>query len=167
MGDNENLNASDAAQKIKELADGSVVMLCTYDESGRLRTRPMVTQGVDPDGTLWFFSPRGSHKNADVAREPRVELIYSDGDRSRFLFLSGTAAITRDQQKIDELWTGFAKTWFNDGPEDPDLTLLSVKPEQGHYWEPTHNRMAQLTLIAVGAVTGKTFDVGRDGKLAP
>jgi general stress protein 26 len=142
-------------------------MLCTYDEAGRLRTRPMMTQGVDPDGTLWFFSPRGSNKNADVARNPRIELIYADGDRSRFLFLSGSATVTRDQQKIDELWSPFAKTWFNDGPQDPDLTLLSVRPEKGHYWEPTHNRMAQLALIAAGAVTGKTFDVGREGDLAP
>ena len=47
----------DGVQKVAELIkDVKMAMLVTIDEDGRPRSRPMQTQDVDFDGTVWFFT---------------------------------------------------------------------------------------------------------------
>ena len=85
--------------------------------------------------------------------------------KSAFLAVQGTAAILRDQRKIDQVWNPFAKTWFHEGKDDPRITLLRVRPMRGHYWDTKHNKMVALAEIALGALIGKTLDDGIEGTL--
>ena len=103
----------------------------------------MSTRSVDEAGTLWFFSARGSPKNQEIAANPQVQLIYSLPGKSEFLTLSGTATISRDQAKIDQLCNPLAKAWFSEGPTDPALTVISITPSDGYYWDTKHNKMVQ------------------------
>lgn len=121
--------------------------------------------GVDDDGTLYFFSQRSSNKNAAIARDKTVHLMCADSGKSAYLAVVGDAAVRDDRQKVAELWSIFAKTWFPGGPEDPELTLIVVTPRAGHYWDTQHNKMVQLAGIALGALTGKMTDDGREGEL--
>ncbi|HEY9487467.1 MAG TPA: pyridoxamine 5'-phosphate oxidase family protein, partial [Chryseosolibacter sp.] len=57
------------------------------------------------------------------------------------------------------------KAWFQEGKDDPNLTLIKVTPEDVYYWEPKHNKMITLFNIAVSAVSGKQMDVGRQGRI--
>jgi hypothetical protein len=59
----------------------------------------------------------------------------------------------------------FLKTWFNDGKEDKDISLLRVRPEEGHYWDTKNNKVVSLAKIAIGALTGKTMDDSVEGKI--
>lgn len=165
MGDVENLGTEAGREKIKHIAQGEIAMFGTSTGTAASAFRPMATQGIDDDGTLWFFSHRTSDKNRQIAAHPTVQLLYAVGGKSEYLSVEGVATISRDQAKIDELWSGWAKTWFNEGKEDPNLTLISVRPTAGHYWDTKHNKMVQLAKIAVGAVIGKTMDDGVEGDL--
>lgn len=164
MGDVKNLSNAEAAKKIKELANGQTTMLCTFEYTNVI-TRPMATQGIDEDGTIWFFSMKSSNKNRHIAQNPKVQLIYANNGSAEYLSIEGTAAVLHDQAKIDELWSGWAKTWFTEGKEDPELTLIKFTPANGHYWDTKHNKMVSLAKIAVGAVLGKTMDDGIEGEL--
>jgi general stress protein 26 len=165
MGDVKNLVESEAVSKIREIASGEIAMLCTFATAPAMHTRPMATAAIDDDGTLWFLSRRDSGKNRDIAMNPIVELVYAVPSKSAYLNVHGTAAILHDQRKIDELWSFFAKTWFTEGKDDPEITLLRVRPMRGHYWDTKHNKMVQLAEIAVGAMLGKTMDDGIEGSL--
>lgn len=77
----------------------------------------------------------------------------------------GTAKISQDRAKIKELWSVWAKTWFQDGPEDAKLSLITVTPVSSEYWDTKHNKMVQLIKIAASIVSGKTMDDGVEGKL--
>lgn len=165
MGEHKNLSDRDAITKIQELAKGETAMLCTQATTGELHSRPMHTQAVDDDGAIWFFSDRDSSKNFEIQNDSVVHLIYSIGGKSEYLAINGLATVTRDQKKIDELWSRMAKAWFNDGKQDPNLTLISVQPTDGYYWEAKHGKVVQLAKIAVGAVLGKPYDDGVSGKL--
>ncbi len=165
MGEHKNLSDRDAITKIQELAKGETAMLCTQATTGELHSRPMHTQAVDDDGTIWFFSDRDSLKNFEIQNDSVVHLIYAIGGKAEYLTINGLATVTRDQQKIDELWSRLAKAWFTDGKQDPDLTLISVSPTDGYYWESKHGKVVQLAKIAVGAVLGKPYDDGVSGKL--
>ncbi|MEO7086861.1 MAG: pyridoxamine 5'-phosphate oxidase family protein [Gemmatimonadaceae bacterium] len=167
MGTVENLSSQEAVDKIKHVAEHEIAMLCTFTTDGRIHPRPMGTQGVDADGTLWFMSKRNSTKNQQIDNHKKVQLIYSVSGKSEYLSLDGSAEILRDQRKIDELWNPFAKTWFTNGKEDPDITLIRVIPRDGYYWDTKHGKMVSLAKIAVGAMTGKTMDDGVMGRLSP
>ena len=165
MSEHENLNRGDAIAKLKTIASGEIAMLGTFSAPFSVSCRPMATQAVDDDGTLWFFSGKGSEKNEDIADNSVVSVTYALPNKSEYVSLSGVASIERDQQKIDELWTAWAKPWFGEGPTDPNLTLIRVRPTAGQYWDTKHNRMVQLLGIAVGMVTGQPLDDGVTGSL--
>ena len=164
MGDREDLTDAAAVEKLRAIAKGETAMLCTFVGT-RLEPRPMAIQDIDDDGSFWFFSDKNSHKNRQIAKDPRVQILLTNGAKSEYLSVEGTAEISRDQARIDELWTGWAKTWFTEGKDDPALTLIKVTLKTGHYWDTKHNRMIQLAKIAIGAVTGQTMDDGREGLL--
>lgn len=164
MGDIQNLSGAKALDKIIELAKGKTSMLCTFDRD-QMVTRPMHTQGIDEDGTIWFFSEKDSPKNQMIETDSRVNLIYANNSSYEYLSIEGTASIEHDQEKIDELWKDFAKVWFTEGKTDPSLTLIKVTPDNGHYWDTKSNKVISLMKIAVGALTGKTMDNGLEGEL--
>lgn len=165
MGDIADLTNQDAIQKIKQIAAGEVAMMCTLVGETTFNTRPMATQTVDDDGSVWFMSSGDSAKNLQIAANPLVQLIYSLPGKSEFLVVQGEATISRDRQKLDEVWSPIAKNWFPKGKDDPEITLIRVKPSAGHYWDTKDGRMVQLAKITVGAITGKTMDGGVEGSL--
>ena len=57
------MSAENDVKKLAELIKGiKVAMLTTVCADGSLRSRPMVTQDKEFDGTLWFFTPAESPK---------------------------------------------------------------------------------------------------------
>jgi general stress protein 26 len=164
MGDIQNLSGAKALEKVKALAGDKTAMFCTF-EGDQMVTRPMHTQGIDDDGTFWFFSDKDSFKNHAIEHSPNVHLIYANNSDYEYLSIEGMASVERDQQKIEELWKEFAKAWFTEGKNDPSLTLIRVTPQNGHYWDTKSNKVISLMKIAVGALTGKTMDNGLEGEL--
>jgi len=165
MSDERDLVRAEAVEQIRRIASDQTAMLCTFPEPGRMKTRPMATLAIDPDGTLWFLSSRFSDKNREIEANPTVQLVYSNPAKSEFLSVDGLATISRDPSKIDALWTPIARNWFPDGRDDPGITLISVLPVSGYYWDTRNNRAVQLLKIAIGAVTGLALDDGIEGSL--
>ena len=161
-----NYEGAEAIKKLKDLAESArICMFTTYTETHPMPSRPMALQGVDDDGTLHFFSAETSEKNREVENDPYVQLFFANNNSSEYLNIYGKAVISENREKIKELWTPWAKAWFQGGAEDPDLSLISVKPESCQYWDTKHNRMVQLVKIAASIITGKTMDDGVEGKL--
>lgn len=166
MGDVQNLQGKEALDKIIDIAKSKMAMFCTFKD-GKMKTRPMSTQEIDEQGDFWFFSQKDSHKNEELEKNPKVQLLYAEHDKNEYLSIEGRASIEYDKEKIDELWNMFLKTWFNEGKEDPKVTLIRVTPENGYYWDTKNNKMVSLAKIALGALTGKTMDDSLEGKLRP
>lgn len=164
MSEIKTLIDQEAIEKIKELAKDKICMFCTYEDE-QIVSRPMGTQGVDEDGTIWFFSNRSSDKNYQVKQDEKVYLMYADTSNHSYLSLTATAEIVKDKQKIDELWTKMSKAWFEKGKDDPELTLIRVTPEEGHYWDTKNGKLVSMIKIAIAAVTGSKMDGGIEGEL--
>ena len=166
MGDVQNLSRQDANKKIKELAEKADICLFTTNLSLLpLTTRPMSTRAVDEEGNIWFFSREGSNKNREIAKDKRVQLFYSNTSNFEFLSLYGSASIIKDTAKAKDLWSAVAKTWFQDGYNDPELTLIKIIPEEGYYWDTKDGKVVSLLKFVAGAVTGKELNTGIEGKV--
>jgi len=160
-----NLRREEANKKIKQIADDADICLFTTDLTTLpLKTRPMSRQRIDEDGTIWFFSDKDSGKNTDIAKDSRVQLFYSNKSSMEYLSLYGRATIIQDAVKAKELWSAPAKIWFKD-PDDPNLTLLKVVPEDGYYWDTKDGKLISLFKMVAGAITGKELDGSVEGKI--
>ena len=166
MGETKNLASAEAIEKMKKLAERiNICMFCTNVDSQPFETRPMGTQKVDDLGNFWFFSKADSHKNEEIKDKQHVHLIYSDPGSSEFMNVCGQASVSRDQQKIDELWNDFAKAWFKEGKDDPSLSVIKVTPTKAYYWDTKYSKAVSMLAIAAAAVTGKQMDGGVEGEL--
>lgn len=161
-----NYSGPEAIEKLKELAEGArICMFSTFTSHHPMPSRPMALQSVDTDGTLHFFSAASSDKNRELKTDPFVQLFFANNGSSEYLNVYGKAVISTNREKIKELWSVWAKTWFQGGAEDPDLTLISVAPQSCEYWDTKHNKMVALVKMAASIVSGKTMDDAVEGKL--
>lgn len=169
MQDNHTLNLveNEAIEKLQELVrEIDMCMFCTQGNGTALvETRPMSTQAVEDDGTIWFFSQKDSHINQQISAQTQVQLLYADISHFHFLTVTGSAEILHDVAKTKELWNKHVEAWFPEGPEAPNITLLKVTPSDAYYWDTKHGKMVALLKIAAAVVTGKTMDDSVEGKL--
>lgn len=160
---------SDAVEKMRAIIDAaaSTCLFGTNLSSIPFHLCPMQVQDVEKNGTLWFFSGADSVHNANIESDHRVQLMFCNGSKHEYLTIHGRAEITRDIHKVDELWTSAVKTWFPQGKDDPNLTLIAVHPEKVHYWDTKDGKLVAMSKMLVGAVTGKQLELGVEGDLRP
>lgn len=163
----DDLRGTEAGKKIKELAEkASTCFFCTLVASGEpMKVRPMSVQKVDDDGNLFFLSADDSHKNAEIAVDNRVQLLFQGSAHSDFLSVMGVATITRNKALIHELWEPIVKTWFTEGEDDPRITAIKVDTTDGYYWDNKHGNAVAFAKMAAGALLGKTLDDSIEGTL--
>jgi general stress protein 26 len=154
-------------QKIRELIkDIDFCMLTTVDENGDLHSRPMSSNGdVDQNGDVWFFTNASSHKVAEIEQLPKVNVSFADPDDQRYVSISGTAQLSRDRAKIDELWRPEFKIWFPEGKDDPEIALLRVSLEKAEYWDSPSSTIGYALSFVSSIVTGKQPNMGENKKV--
>ena len=74
---------------------------------------------------------------------------------SRWLSVTGRAALQRDPAHIKRLWKEAFKLWFK-GPDDPSIVLIRLAPTEAEYWDNSGLQGLKLVLKSAAAyVTGK------------
>ncbi len=164
----ENLHGDEAGKKIKELTEkADTCFFCTaLKTGGHFKTRPMAVQQVDEHGNFWFLSADDSHKNAEIENDDLVQLLFQGTGYSDFLSVYGKAQISKDKEKIKELWKPILKTWFTEGEDDARITVIKVETDGGYYWDLKHGMAVSLIKRIAGAVSGKTMDDSIEGSIS-
>jgi general stress protein 26 len=137
-----------------------IAMLTNVESDGALASRPMAAQEMDAQGALWFFIDL---RSAKVERLRTANLSFTDAARGIYVSLSGRGEIDTDQGRIDRLWSVFAKPWFPDGPESPNLALLKFVPDAADYWDGPNSRMVRGFAIVASVIGGKPVAMGEHG----
>lgn len=162
------LSGTEAVDKVRVFVDSvKFCMMTTEPLQFPPTCTPMTVQSVDPDGTLWFLSAKSSVQNRGVVVEPRVVLTFQDSSAYRYLVLTGVAQVHHDAATIHRHWKPLANAWF-EGPDDPEIAAISVRPEHGHYWDATDGKLLTLAKISFAALTGarSVNDGARSGDLS-
>ncbi len=143
----------DGITKVAELIkDIRMAMLVTIDDAGRPRSRPMQTQQVEFDGTIWFFTDVQSDRVAEITANPRVNVAYASSSES-YVSVTGMAEIVQDPARTHELWNPLLRAWF-DSADDPRIRLVRVDAESAEYWDTPGGKIASLISLVRSAVTG-------------
>ena len=127
----------EAGARLRELVDGiRFAMVTTVDRQGALQSRPMPPQHADEDGTLWFIAPRRSSLADQLREQPAVLITWGDARSRRYLSMNGVARVLHDPAKAAELWDAAVRSWFPDGPADPDVAVIKVELDSSEYRQP-------------------------------
>ena len=167
MSNIENLNNKEAIDKLKSLVeDIRICLFCTDLKTDEGSTCcPMTALKVCDQGNFWFFSEKGSDKNKAILKDKNVQLFFSHSGKGSYLVVNGEAEIIFDKTTIEELWTSVAKIWFKEGKDDPNISVVKVKPATAYYWDTDGNRMINLLKMAVSVVTGTNLITGKEGAI--
>lgn len=157
---------SDLEKLGKLIRDQKVAMLTTTEEDGTLRSRPMFTQQLAFDGSLWFFTGMDTSKVHEIEQEQHVNVSYSDADKNHYVSVSGTATVLRDRKKSEQLWNPLYKAWFPEGLDDPNLALMKIDVLKAEYWDAPNGKMVQLAGFVKAIATGQPYsEKGQHGEI--
>jgi len=147
--------------RVWELAKKIQFALFTTWDGSKQAQWPL-TADVDRDaGTISFLVSESSGKYAHLAEFPAVTLGFADTGSSHYVVINGHARLSNDRAKIRELFSPFAKAWW-DSADDPDIRLLTVTPERAEIWDSPGKLIATAVMLGA-AVTGTKPAVGDHG----
>ncbi len=167
MENTKNLKANEGVEKLKELV--TVINICLFSTNLKgndgATFRPMSAQEVDDEGNIWFFSDINSDKNREVQEDNLVQLIFSHPGESSYMIVNGVAEISTDHKRIEQLWSPAAKIWFEQGKDDPDISLIKVNTQSAYYWDTDGNKMINFFKFLASVATGSNLVTGVQGSI--
>ncbi len=150
--------------KVGELIeDMSIAMLTIFDEAeGMLKSRPMTPVEMCEQGAIWFLTDSNSGK---VKHLEVMNLAFSNESESTYISISGHGEIVDDRDRIESLWTIFARPWFPEGVESSNLTLLKFMPHAAEFWDGPNSKMVRMFAMAASIAAAKPIGMGEHGNL--
>jgi general stress protein 26 len=165
--------ASELDKFYEMVNDINIAMMTTRRPDGHLESRAMASQKQAAGADLWFVSCEGTAKLRDLAADPHINLSYYKDRTREWISVSGTAKMTRDREKIRELYALDWKLWFNDGgdprhgtPDDPRIVLIGVDIHAAVFLEVDKPQPVVLFEMVKGWVTGTEPEVGKMHRIA-
>lgn len=167
MSNTTNLQSEEGIKKLKELVkEIDICLFCTNLKTDDGATcRPMGAQEVDDQGNIWFFSDIHSEKNHEINEDKKVQLFFAHPGKSSYLVVNGEAEIIIDRNKTEEIWSPLVKTWFKDGKDDPNISIIKVKTTSAYYWDTAGNKMINFFKMVASVATGTTLVDSKEGSI--
>jgi general stress protein 26 len=146
------MTPEEVTDRVWELAKKiDICMFVTWDGT-RQQARPLSSRVERGEHAIYFLVSATGHKIEQVEKFPVVDLAYADTGSMKFVSISGQASVSNDRAKIKDLWSAFDKAWWDD-ETDPDIRLLTVRPETAELWD-SPNKAVAFSAMLVSAVTG-------------
>lgn len=151
----------------EHIDDIEIAMLTTRRRDGHLCSRAMATQKRAAGADLWFVTLDQSAKLDEIAFDPHVNLSYYKDRTREWVSVSGIATISRDREKIRELWMPDWQMWFPKGDDprhgtadDPRMVLVGVDVHAAVFLEVNKPQPVVLFELAKGWLTGANVEIG-------
>jgi general stress protein 26 len=142
-------------------------MMTTRRPDGHLESRAMANQKAAAGADLWFVTSDGTAKLRDLAADPHINLAYYKDGTREWISVSGIAVVSRDRQKIRELYAPDWKLWFPDEgdprhgtPDDPRFVLIGVDIHAAVFLEVNKPKPVVLFEMVKGWATGEMPEIG-------
>jgi general stress protein 26 len=141
----------------------STCFLITWDGE-RQRARPMAAVVRPAEHAIFMLSDVARDKAEEIEAWHEVVLAFGDIREQKYVSVNGRAVVSNDRAKIRELWSPFAKAWW-DSPDDPGIRVLKVVPDEAELWDSPGTLLTTVTMLAAAA-SGRRPDVGDNRKIA-
>ena len=144
-----------------------IAMMTTRRPDGHLESRAMANQKVAAGADLWFVTAEGTGKLRDLEADPHINLSYYKDRTREWISVSGIATVSRDRDKIRELYAPDWKMWFEDeggsrngSVDDPRFVLIGVDVHAAVFLEVNKPQPVVLYEMLKGWATGDAPQIG-------
>lgn len=141
----------------------STCFLITWDGE-KQRARPMAAMVRRDEHAIYMLTDAAREKIGEIEAYHEVVLAFGDTRDQKYVCVNGRAVVSNDRAKIRELWSPFARAWW-DSPDDPDIRVLKMVPDEAELWDSPGTLIATVTMLAAAA-TGTRPDMGDNRKVA-
>ncbi|MEL6614396.1 MAG: pyridoxamine 5'-phosphate oxidase family protein [Bacteroidota bacterium] len=133
-----------------------VAMLTTIDTDGAPWSCSMALPHPGAfDGTLSLFPRADSERVEHIERNAKVSLAFAKPGDNTYATLTGSARVTNDRQKIQNLWSPLVRAWWPDSPEDPSLRSIEIDVDRAEFWDSPSSDLVYAVGLAKALVTGE------------
>ncbi len=150
-----------------------VAMMTTRRADGHLESRAMATQKRAAGADLWFVAAEGTGKLADIEADPHVNLSYYKDRTREWVSVSGLASVSRDRDKVRELYAPDWRIWFGEEgdsrhgtADDPRLVLIGVDIHAAAFLEVSKPQPVVLYELVKGFLGGGRPEIGETHRIA-
>jgi general stress protein 26 len=157
----EDATPRDARAKVWDLIGRfQAAMLVTKSENGALSARPMSHIVKEDEGLVYILTERNTESARGIVEDPAALLTLADN--KRYVSLSVRGSVSTDRALIERLWNPGAQAFWPNGPADPAVCALVLRPDAGEYWDGDNALSAGVKMI-IANVTGSPPDLGDHG----
>ncbi len=152
----------------ERIAPQRVAMLTLPNPHSGLQARPMTPLELDAQGCVWMMVSRRSLEKIGLTElgVPLANLAFSHEGDSTYVSITGSLRGVDSTARKLELWSLAGRPWF-DGPDDPDLLLLQLQPEQAEMWEGPHSTVVKALAMAASVTAGRPIGLGGHEVIKP
>lgn len=155
-------------EKFYSLVDQiEIAMMTTRRPDGHLDSRAMANQKRAAGADLWFVTAEGTAKLRHLEADPHINLSYYRDRTREWISVSGVVSISRDRQKIKELYATDWRAWFPDEgdprhgtADDPRMVLIGVTIHAAVFMEVNQPQPVVLYKMVKGWLTSTMPDIG-------
>jgi general stress protein 26 len=155
----QNKNEAHIKRLAEEIKGIKTVMFTTIGLDGFLRSRPMLSQKQEFDGTLWYFCHLIDDKVKEIQLNNKVCLSFVSPADDVWVSISGTAEVISDRDVMQKMWNPGLKQWFPHEINDKKIALIKVTAHNGEYWESNKGVFVQLVEIFVEVSQNTNYHV--------
>jgi general stress protein 26 len=150
-------------QRAWEIAASIPISILVTRHGSVQRARPMAAHANADDHAIYFLTDADSDVVSQIDASSGCTVVFSNQGSNDYASFVGRASVSEDRKKIAELWSVFAKTWW-DSPQDPSIRLITFSPTEAEIWDGPNKLIAGAILLAA-AITGNSTPVGDHAKV--
>lgn len=102
-----------------------------------IHSQPMSPYADEAAGAIWFLTNDDNELMGAVGAGADGHFTVTGKDHDYWACVMGRLTMSRDAEKIDELWNTVAAAFFDGGRDDPHLCLCRMDLKDGQAWAST------------------------------
>lgn len=142
-------------------------------EGSHMHMQPMAPMLDRKTATIWFFTKTDTALAQAITPGAHAHFCVVGKDHDYHACVAGRLSLRKDPAKIDEYWSSVVSAWYENGKDDPKLTMLALEMEDAEIWASTGSTLkfgweiAKANLNSeeepdVGVKTSVRFDAPAD-----
>lgn len=156
------MNMTYKVEGLFEIIDELDIAMLVSESGNELRSRPMKAFADTDTNEIWFLTKFGSPKILEIATDSDVNISFACPKSHQYVSISGKAFTSRNEDKIDEMWSEKMAVWFDCEKTDPNVAAIRVIPSIAEYWDGKSSSVARMWEITKSKLTGEKPDLGEN-----
>ncbi len=153
------LDRREAEQRLWDAIDDTRIGMLGLHEPGQ-HMQPMTAFCEPETNSIWFFTRRTTDLARDAAGGRQAMFCLISKDRKLYACVGGRLQPSHDPERIERHWNPVVASWFSDGKDDPELTLLRLDADDAQIWLNEAGPIRFAWEVARGNLTDHQPDMG-------